>query len=309
MKFEFFAGEMAACDSNPCLNGATCVNTGVQSFTCVCRDGYKGAQCQQSANHCAGQPCANGGTCINGLDAFHCACPPGFSGADCRDRIGHCALSPCAEGSTCVEDAANGFLCLCPAGRSGSRCEFPSAGKSCLWAGRVYPNDSSWDDDCNRCVCRRGRTICTRVWCGPKNCLAEGGSCASGEICVPTAGESCLTPPCATWGVCRPLGRHVGPSLVPGAATCWPNLARLSPTCARLTLVLDPDRTPAGFSASGLCTHLRKLAAAQSSLWDSFGSATQTPPLVVLCELKENANDVVEVTVVSFPFQFLPSNS
>ena len=64
--------------------------------------------------------------------------------------------------------------------------------------------------------------------------------------------------------------------------------------------MLDQPKTVRGFSVEGLCSRLRKLAAAQSHLWDSFGVATQHPPLVILCDLKDNLNDVVQVTVVSY---------
>ena len=229
--------------------------------------------------------------------------------------MSQCALNLRSEGSTCVDNTATGFSCVCPPGKAGTRCEIPSvirtkmdASESCMWAGRMYPNDSSWDDNCNRCVCRKGRTVCTRVWCGPKNCLAEPSAiCGMTEVCVPTTREACFSPPCIPWGECRPLqiGRQVGLPSGPAAATCWPNLARLSPTCARLTLVLDRSKIASGFSVESLCFDLRKLAASQSGLWDSFQLVTQKPPLVVLCDLKENVNDVVEVTVVSLLDSFI----
>ena len=296
-------GDHFPCDEHPCHNGATCLNTG-QSFTCVCKEGFEGQHCQTSSNNCLHQPCANGGTCINGINSFHCACTNGFTGPDCRNKISHCSLNPCVDGSTCVEDS-NGFHCLCPPGKSGPRCDYSSdySSESCLRNGRNYPNDSSWDEDCNRCLCRHGRTVCTRVWCGPRNCLAaDAAPCGINQVCLPTTGEACFNPPCAPWGECRPLqaGRQIGLAVSPASATCWPNLARLSPSCARLTLVLDQPKTVRGFSVEGLCSRLRKLAAAQSHLWDSFGVATQHPPLVILCDLKDNLNDVVQVTVVSY---------
>ena len=35
------------CSLNPCHNGATCVPTG-SSYTCLCKDGYEGTQCELS---------------------------------------------------------------------------------------------------------------------------------------------------------------------------------------------------------------------------------------------------------------------
>lgn len=40
-----------ACDSSPCHNGGTCVNSG-DSFTCICKDGYEGPLCEADINNC-----------------------------------------------------------------------------------------------------------------------------------------------------------------------------------------------------------------------------------------------------------------
>lgn len=47
----------------PCVNGATCSNTGQGSYTCSCRPGFTGASCEIQVNECAGSPCRNGGSC------------------------------------------------------------------------------------------------------------------------------------------------------------------------------------------------------------------------------------------------------
>lgn len=47
----------------PCMNGATCSNTGQGSYTCSCRPGFTGASCETQVNECAGNPCRNGGSC------------------------------------------------------------------------------------------------------------------------------------------------------------------------------------------------------------------------------------------------------
>lgn len=47
----------------PCLNGATCTNTGQGSYTCSCPPGYTGASCEIEVNECSGNPCRNGGSC------------------------------------------------------------------------------------------------------------------------------------------------------------------------------------------------------------------------------------------------------
>lgn len=42
----------------PCRNGATCLNTGQGSYTCLCPDGYAGINCEKGCG------CENGGTCL-----------------------------------------------------------------------------------------------------------------------------------------------------------------------------------------------------------------------------------------------------
>ena len=48
---------------HPCLNGATCMNTGQGSFTCTCRPGFTGVKCELEMQECDSNPCRNGGIC------------------------------------------------------------------------------------------------------------------------------------------------------------------------------------------------------------------------------------------------------
>lgn len=52
----------------PCLNGATCTNTGQGSYTCSCLPGFTGASCEIQVNECSGNPCRNGGSCSVSID-------------------------------------------------------------------------------------------------------------------------------------------------------------------------------------------------------------------------------------------------
>ena len=232
-----------------------------------------------------------------------------------------CDANPCRNGATCL-NTGQSFTCVCKEGFEGQHCQMEerqtptstaTTSTSCKWSGRLYPDNSSWDDGCNKCQCRAGLAVCTRVWCGPANCLEDpingGKACGPSEICL-LSQTGCLRPPCPAYGQCRPLkpGRLLP---VPAAtASCWPNLAgnRLAPTCARLTLVLDRYNAQPGFSVQALCGHLRKMAAAQSHLWDNFSGQQQQlerPSLVILCDLKDNLDDVVQVTIVSRVYSIL----
>lgn len=48
---------------SPCKNGATCSNSGQRSYTCTCRPGYTGVDCELRLSECDGNPCRNGGSC------------------------------------------------------------------------------------------------------------------------------------------------------------------------------------------------------------------------------------------------------
>lgn len=117
----FFSAKTHACKSNPCQNGATCVNTG-DFYSCICKEGFEGQHCQHDINDCNPPPCFNGGKCVDGINWFLCECAPGFTGPDCRININECASNPCGFGSTCV-DGIGKFSCICPPGRKGVRCE------------------------------------------------------------------------------------------------------------------------------------------------------------------------------------------
>lgn len=115
------------------------------------------------------------------------------------------------------------------------------------------------------------------------------------QVCVPTPIESCLSPACHPYGECRDLesGRRVKPPSVPSPSTCWPNQAILSNTCARVTLLIDRSKLPPGITVEGLCTNLRTLLANHEASNDLQNE------LVLLCDLKTEYNDSIEVTLVS----------
>lgn len=46
----FVSADVDECQSNPCLNGATCLD-GVNSFSCLCLPSYTGELCEQGQLH------------------------------------------------------------------------------------------------------------------------------------------------------------------------------------------------------------------------------------------------------------------
>lgn len=172
---------------------------------------------------------------------------------------------------------------------------------ACYWQGQYYADNATWQQACNSCACTAGLATCTQVWCGTGNCLAmslrapDAVVCTPEQVCVPSPREACLSPVCPPWGECRGFEapRRVGPPPVPAPASCWPNQAELSNSCARLTLLLQPARLTTAVSTESLCGDLRRLTASLQSL------ARRQDPLVVLCDLKLGYRDTLEVTMVS----------
>lgn len=290
--------KMQACRSGPCQNGGTCVNTG-DYYKCVCRDGFNGNHCEEDVNDCNSHPCYNGGKCIDGANWFLCECALGFTGPDCKININECAPNPCQNGGTCI-DGIGEFQCLCPSGRSGKQCEVDDLAYlpgSCSYRNQLYENNSTWQDDCNICTCSSSSVQCSNIWCGLGNCLGHTATtvtCSANQVCVPSPRETCITPPCAHWGECRSLeaGRRVGPPSLPAPTSCWPNQAKLSNSCARLTLLLDRTKLNHGVTVESLCGSLRKLLAQHQS------NSNMKNRLVLLCDLKIEYNDTIEVTLV-----------
>lgn len=171
---------------------------------------------------------------------------------------------------------------------------------SCIWESQTIENNATWQHECNTCRCVNGVVKCTKIWCGTGNCRSPkltltAPTCLVNQVCVPSPSESCLTPPCLPYGECRDLesGRRVKAPSVPAPNTCWPNQAVLSNSCARLTLLLDRAKLLHGVTVEGLCDNMRKFLAGHEAANDL------QHVLVLLCDLKTDYNDTIEVTLVS----------
>lgn len=64
------------CDPNPCKNNAKC-NDYVNSYSCTCKPGFSGTNCETNDEDCTESSCMNGGTCIDGVNNYTCLCQPG----------------------------------------------------------------------------------------------------------------------------------------------------------------------------------------------------------------------------------------
>ncbi|KAI4496467.1 hypothetical protein M0804_000277 [Polistes exclamans] len=87
-----------ACDSSPCLNGATCNLKSLREYMCTCATGYTGDHCERE-DFCASSPCRNGAECRSLEDNYKCTCSSGFAGRNCADDIDECERNPCKHGA------------------------------------------------------------------------------------------------------------------------------------------------------------------------------------------------------------------
>ncbi|CAD5120106.1 DgyrCDS8684 [Dimorphilus gyrociliatus] len=114
------------CQSNPCLNGATCKNQDA-NYTCECTDGYIGRNCSQkcSAGYW-GKECANScaGYCNNTLPEY-CHNVEGCkvcknvhaTGSKCDKDVEGCVNNFC-NGNRCVERLFEASTCECYDGQT-----------------------------------------------------------------------------------------------------------------------------------------------------------------------------------------------
>uniref|UniRef100_A0A8C9UBQ6 Notch receptor 3 n=1 Tax=Scleropages formosus TaxID=113540 RepID=A0A8C9UBQ6_SCLFO len=220
-----------ACSS--CFNGGTCIDK-VNGYSCTCRSGFTGSNCQYEVNECDTRPCLNGGVCQDGLEAFHCTCPKGYTGNRCQVVVDWCRLSnPCKNGGRCRKQDAS-FTCDCTGGWSGRYCDIPGVscevaavqrglridqlchhGGHCVNTGNTHyckcPTDytgsycESQVDHCEDKPCRNGATC--RAYVGGYTCECMPGY--QGMDCEIEINE-CQSHPCQNGGSCIDLvGRYI----------------------------------------------------------------------------------------------------
>ena len=64
-------------------------------------------------NNCASNPCNNGAKCTSLKDDYTCLCKPGFKGRDCEIEVIECLSNPCHENAVCVDKASFIDFSLC----------------------------------------------------------------------------------------------------------------------------------------------------------------------------------------------------
>lgn len=149
-----------ACDPDPCLNGATCVDE-LNGYTCVCPAGYEGANCETNIDDCNPNPCLNGGTCVDGTESYSCSCPSGYTGAHCETQAAavpyswFCAPERYGDGQFCdcscgavdpdCSDSGDGFA-IADTGCTAGKCDMYSA--TC-----ATPSSCATNEQCRALAC------------------------------------------------------------------------------------------------------------------------------------------------------------
>ncbi|EDO34455.1 predicted protein [Nematostella vectensis] len=96
--YRFVVNAKEPCAEAPCQNEGLCANLPDYSdYTCTCKKGFTGKNCEKEMTACDSQPCANGGACKATAEqpGYICACLSGFEGDACQNKVrtGHnCSL-------------------------------------------------------------------------------------------------------------------------------------------------------------------------------------------------------------------------
>lgn len=91
-------------------------------LTFIIFSSYTGSNCQNRINLCNSNPCLNGATCQDHITHYSCRCPYGFTGSNCREFVDWCSTNPCENQATCRQDK-NQYQCLCGPGWTGKVCD------------------------------------------------------------------------------------------------------------------------------------------------------------------------------------------
>ncbi|XP_072013051.1 hyalin-like isoform X2 [Amphiura filiformis] len=207
------------CDSDdclpqPCQNGGIC-SDGDNSYTCYCRRGFVGLQCEHNINECSSQPCRNSGTCLDGDNMYTCQCPMGFTGTQCETYINECSSQPCRNSGTCL-DGDNMYTCQCPMGFTGTQCETyinECSSQPCRNSGTCLDGDNMYTCQCpmgfTGTQCETYINECSSQPCRNSGTCLDGDNMYTCQCPMGFTGTQCETyinecssQPCRNSGTC-----------------------------------------------------------------------------------------------------------
>jgi hypothetical protein len=219
-------------------------------FDCICNPGWTGLKCAVDLDECTSNPCRNGAVCIDStltgnvsVDSYRCTCVAGFangvcgydyilnytdqcdiiessqtasSSGNCDVDVVECTSSPCANGARCIDSTSNAsisvhtYRCVCVAGFANGVClySFITAYTSLctvMESSDNYSSTGNCDVDVDECAshpCINGGS-CTNAqdlrFIDVFRCMCHAGW--TGERCEVDANE-CLSNPCASNATC-----------------------------------------------------------------------------------------------------------
>jgi len=196
-----------AANNGGCDQNATCTNT-PGSFSCTCNEGFEGngVTCTD-IDDCLSNPCRNGGSCTDtGVNSFSCDCTDtGYTGETCQDDIDECAVNNggCDQNATCTNTPGS-FTCTCNEGFRGDgvSCEQilceelnnPSNGTVQFSNGRQPGSIATYD-------CSEGFL---RIGFDKRVCAGDGEWTGLAPTCEDI--DDCLSNPCRNGGTCTDTG-------------------------------------------------------------------------------------------------------
>ncbi|XP_047482510.1 LOW QUALITY PROTEIN: cubilin-like [Penaeus chinensis] len=242
--------QMNECASGPCRNGGTCID-GYMSYTCLCRNGWAGENCDDDINECymffgTDLGCQNGATCTNTQGGYTCQCPAGWYGVHCTLKTDSCTASSgsslCGPHGVCINTPRRGhaFSCMCDEGWTPgnstpacvdvnecssyhTRCSplvtcvnYPG-GFQCGPCPSGYTGDGFQCQDIDECLVNNGGcspySICHNTVGGRRCGPCSSGFTGNGESCVPAPR------PCQQ-SACHPLATCVENPQMPNGYQC-----------------------------------------------------------------------------------------
>ncbi|XP_071514687.1 cubilin-like [Panulirus ornatus] len=252
------------CGSGPCQHGGTCID-GFRRYTCLCRSGWQGENCDDDVNECyeflgTNTGCQNGATCTNTDGGYRCDCRAGYYGVHCTLQTNNCSSATgsalCGGHGVCVPSTGgqHSYSCICDEGwkpGSGSpTCvdvdECSSTRPHCSHDPPVQCVNYPGGYTCGPCP--QGYTgngfACRDV----DECQFNNGGCSPYSVCYNTQGGRRCGPCSAGYtgdGVsCMPAPRACQQSPCHPLATCYDN-PHMSPTFYQCVC-------PPGYQGSGI---------------------------------------------------------
>ncbi|XP_060578557.1 protein crumbs homolog 2-like [Ruditapes philippinarum] len=134
-------GWMGDMCENQCLNDQMCGPNQMckkkgRGKLCLCRDEWKGDNCDIDVDECDTKPCKPYEICLNSAGSYSCSCPSGWQGPSCSDDVDECLTNPCKHSGMCI-NTQGAYICNCTSHWTGRNCEENSI-KAGFWSMKTY---------------------------------------------------------------------------------------------------------------------------------------------------------------------------